>query len=141
MLYGWIVRRQVRAGFASLSAGTAEPVLRQFAPEVLFWFSGEHALGGERHGVAEVRAWFEQLYRAFPGISFAVRQVVVAGGPWDTRVATRFGVRAPRLDGSVYENEGVQLLRLRWGRIVEDRLYEDTQALASELAARGMVAS
>jgi hypothetical protein len=30
----------------------------------------------------------------------------------------------------------MQLVRLRWGRIVEDRLYEDTQLLASELAAR-----
>ena len=74
------------------------------------------------------------------GGQVVVQQVVVAGGPWHTRVTTRFLVRAPRPDGSLYTNEGVQLLRLRWGRIVEDRLYEDTQLLAEELATRGVAA-
>ena len=136
MPYAWIVRRRVRRGFQSLSEGAAEPVLRQFAPGVTFCFAGEHALGGERHGVAEVREWFQQLYRAFPSIAFEVQQVLVAGGPWDTRVATQFTVHATRPDGGRYANEGVQLLRLHWGRIVEDRLYEDTQMLARELATR-----
>jgi ketosteroid isomerase-like protein len=138
MLYAWIVRRRVRAGFRALSEARPEATLRQFAPGVLFCFAGEHALGGERRGITEVRAWFARLYEVFPGIMFEVGQVLVAGGPWDTRVATRFTVSAPRPDGSRYANEGVQLLRLRWGRVVEDRLYEDTQLLANELAVRGV---
>jgi ketosteroid isomerase-like protein len=136
MLYSWIVRRNVRRGFQRLSDGAYERVLQQFAPDVVFSFAGTHPLGGERRGVARVRDWFALLYRTFPGIRFDVRAMLVAGWPWDSRVATHFAVSAPRPNGSTYRNEGVQLVRLRWGRIVEDRLYEDTQLLASELAAR-----
>jgi ketosteroid isomerase-like protein len=136
MLYSAIVRRNVRRSFQRLSDGAYEQVLRQFAPDVAFSFAGTHVLGGERRGVALVRGWFTQLYQTFPGIRFDVREVLVAGWPWDTRVATHFAVSAPRRDGSAYRNEGMQLARLRWGRIIEDRLYEDTQLLASELAAR-----
>ena len=136
MLYSWIVRRNVRRGFQRLSDEGYEQVLWQFDADVEFSFAGTHALGGARRGVAQVREWFEQLFRLFPGIRFDVRQVLVAGWPWDTRVATHFAVSAPRADGSVYHNDGVQLVRLRWGRIVEDHVYEDTQLLVGELAAR-----
>lgn len=60
--------------------------------------------------------------------------ITVSGWPWDTVAATRFSVRATLPGGAIYRNEGMQLLRLRWGRVVEGRLYEDTQLLAAALA-------
>jgi hypothetical protein len=32
--------------------------------------------------------------------------------------------------------EAMQFLRLRWGKVIEDRLYEDTYKLADELQQR-----
>jgi hypothetical protein len=56
-------------------------------------------------------------------------------------VATRFAVSATLPDGRPYTNEGMQYLRLRWGRAVEDYLYEDTKLLAAELERMGAASS
>ena len=42
-------------------------------------------------------------------------------------------ISAPLPDGTTYHNEGVQWLRLRWGRIVDDWVLEDTIALQRAL--------
>jgi ketosteroid isomerase-like protein len=132
-MYRMIVRRQIRKAFENLSRGDAEPVLAQFSPAVRFQFSGTHVMGGEREGVEAVREWFGLVFTLFPGIALEPQTVVVNGWPWNTVVATRFTVRATLRDGRPYRNEGMQFLRLRWARVVEDRLYEDTQLLDAEL--------
>ncbi len=76
------------------------------------------------------------MYSYFPGIQFTVHEVIVQGWPWNTLVATRLSIAAPRADGSVYRNEAMQFVRLRWGKVVEDRLHEDTYKLANELQER-----
>jgi ketosteroid isomerase-like protein len=132
-MYHLIVKRRVRQGFQALSAGKYEEVLRQFAPHVRFSFAGDHALSGERHSIEAVRQWFQRLYQFFPGLQFEIHDVVVNGWPGNTVAATRFSVRATLPDGRAYRNSGMQYVRLRWGRIVEDHIYEDTQTLALEL--------
>ena len=96
-------------------------------------FAGEHALGGERRGQEAVREWFQEMLRRFPGIQIVPREVVVNGWPWNTVIATHLMISAPRPGGREYRNEGMQLLRLRWGRVVEDLIFEDTLALDAEL--------
>jgi ketosteroid isomerase-like protein len=135
-MYKAIVRRIVRTGFRALSAGDYEQVLRQFHPGIIFSFAGPAPLGGERRGVGAVRAWFQRLFSYFPGIQYTVHQVIVQGWPWNTLVATRLSVAAPRADGSVYQNDVMQFLHLRWGKVVEDHLYEDTYKLVNELQQR-----
>ena len=76
------------------------------------------------------------LYTYFPGIQFTIHQVIVQGWPWNTLVATRLSIAAPRSDGGAYRNEAMQFLRLRWGKVVEDRLHEDTYKLVNELQER-----
>ena len=135
-MYKAIVRRIVRAGFLTLSRGDYEQLLRQFHPQVEFFFAGPAPLGGERRGVEAVRAWFQSLFSYFPGVQFAVQQVIVQGWPWNTLVATRLSIAAPGVEGSSYQNEAMQFLRLRWGKVVEDRVCEDTYKLALELQKR-----
>jgi ketosteroid isomerase-like protein len=135
-MYGAIVSRIVRSGFRALSLGDYEQVLRQFHSQVIFSFNGPPPIGGERSGVEAVREWFRDLYSYFPGIQFTVQQVIVQGWPWCTFVATRLSIVAPRPDGSLYRNEMMQFLCLRWGRVIEDRLYEDTYKLDRELQRR-----
>ena len=47
----------------------------------------------------------------------------------DTRVAVRLAVSAPLPDGTTYRNQGVQWLHMRWGRMTDDWVLEDTVAL------------
>jgi hypothetical protein len=54
-------------------------------------------------------------------------------GPETRSVTTHFRVAATLPDGRPYTNAAMQFLRLRFGRVVEDRIYEDTQRLAAAL--------
>ena len=87
-MYKLIVRQIVRRTFARLSAGDYEAVVKQFGPRSRFVFSGDHALGGERHGQDAAREWFQEMLRLFPGIRIEPQTVVVNGWPWNTVVAT-----------------------------------------------------
>ncbi|MGH2979315.1 MAG: nuclear transport factor 2 family protein [Solirubrobacterales bacterium] len=132
-MYKLIVKRIVRRAFRRLSEGDYEPVVRQFGPQSRFVFSGDHPLGGERRGRQAVRKWFEEMLRRFPGIRIEPQDVVVNGWPWNTVVAAHLAISATLGDGRPYRNEGMQLLRLRWGRVVEDLIFEDTLKLDAEL--------
>jgi ketosteroid isomerase-like protein len=132
-MYRFVVKRIVRRTFKRLSAGDYEPVVKQFGPRSRFLFAGDHALGGERHGQDEVREWFRLMQRLFAGIRIEPQTVVVNGWPWNTVIATHLSISATRPGGRQYRNEGMQLLRLRWGRVVEDLIYEDTLKLDEEL--------
>jgi ketosteroid isomerase-like protein len=132
-MYKLIVRRIVRRTFARLSKGEYEQIVKQFRPQSRFMFAGEHALGGERWGQDAVREWFADMQRRFPGIQIVPREIVVNGWPWNTVIATHLMISAPRPGGREYRNEGMQLLRLSWGRVAEDLIFEDTLALDAEL--------
>jgi ketosteroid isomerase-like protein len=132
-VYKFIVKRIVRRMFARLSEGEYEPIVKQFRPQSRFMFAGDHALGGERRGQEEVRRWFQEALQRFPGLQIVPQEVIVNGLPWNTVIATHLVISAPRPDGREYRNEGMQLLRLRWGRVVEDLVFEDTLELEAEL--------
>lgn len=136
-MYRLIVKRIVRRMFRRLSQGDYEPIVKSFGPDSRFMFAGDHALGGERRGQAAVREWFQEMLRAFPGIQIVPQTVVVNGWPWNTVIATHLAISATRPGGREYRNEGMQLLRLRWGRVVEDLIYEDTLKLDDELRRMG----
>ena len=132
-MYKFFVRRIVRRTFARLSKGEYEHVVKQFRPLSRFYFAGDHALGGERRGQQGAREFFQETMRRFPGIQIVPQNILVNGWPWNTVVANHFTVAAPRAGGRIYRNEGMQFLRLSWGRIVEDVIFEDTLELDAEL--------
>jgi len=132
-MYRSLVRRRVRRGFRMLSTGQLDALVAQFAPDAVFSFPGEHRLAGEQRGPAAIRAWFVETRRLFPDFRVVPSTILVEGGPWRTRAASRFAVSATFPDGTPYRNEGIQLLEIRWGRIHQDRLFEDTQAVAKAL--------
>lgn len=133
MFYRAFVRSRVRHGFRLLSTGQLDALAAQFTPDAVFSFPGEHRLGGERRGPQAIRAWFDETRRLFPDFRVEPRTILVQGGPRRTRVATQFDVYATFPDGAPYRNTGMQLLELRWGRVRQDRLFEDTQLIAAAL--------
>lgn len=123
-MYHQMVRRKVEATFGHLNRHDFEPVVAGFAPAIQHSFAGEHALGGTRHSQASARKWYERLFRLFPEARFTVKDMVIAGLPGDTRIAIQFTV-----ENGAYRNDVAQFIRLRWGRITEIALYEDTGKL------------
>ena len=132
-MYHTYVRRQIRRAYGLISTGQLDALVAQFAPDALFAFPGEHALGGEFRGPDAVKAWFTEVRRLFPDFRLEPRRIVVEGGPLHTHAATWFTVSGTFPDGTRYRNEGMQLLELRRGRVQEDRLFEDTKIVVDAL--------
>ncbi len=76
----------------------------------------------------QIRTWFERFVALRPQVEIA--DVIASGPPWNLPVGVRFADRIALPGGCDYKNEGMQYLRLRWGRVRLDRIFLDTQALA-----------
>ena len=142
-MYHFFVRRMARWAFERLNSGDYEAFLKGFtlAPDFTHTFAGNHALGGIRHSEEGMRRWFERLFRLFPGLNFEIKDILVQGWPWNTVVAVEWIDRAKPKDGQPYVNEGVHVLRLRQGRLVEVHAYLDSQkveAVCQRLAQQGV---
>lgn len=140
-MYHLIVRRKLLRVFAELGKGNSEYVIAGLAPAFDHQFAGAHALGGVRHTVPAIRAWFERLYRLFPDINFTIKHVAVSGWPWNTTALVEWHDSATTATGEPYDNDGVHIVRLRWGKLVSLHAYLDTAILArscSQMAAAGV---
>jgi ketosteroid isomerase-like protein len=132
-MYRMIVASKARATWRRIAAGDVAAAGELAHPEVRFRFVGDTALGADLHGKDAFLDWFQGAGKRLPGLTFQVDDVLVGGWPWDTRVAVRLTISAPLPDGTTYQNHGVQWLRLRWGRMVDDWVLEDTIALQRAL--------
>ncbi|MCW2627624.1 MAG: hypothetical protein JWR48_4346 [Mycobacterium sp.] len=128
MIYRWFVRKQALAVWAKLSDQRIDEI--PLADGVHFVYLGDHELAADLHGAEAERAWLrDEFFRRFPNLRFEVEDMIVEGGPWSTRVATRYA--ATRNGEVVYR--GINVGRIVWVKIVEERIMPDTQALAAAL--------
>ncbi|WP_394826134.1 nuclear transport factor 2 family protein [Pendulispora albinea] len=132
-MYHFFVRRHLREVFARLNAGDYAFITRQFGPSAVHWFAGQHALSGERKSPARIKEWYERLANVFPGIRFDIRKLIVAGPPWNTHAAVEWVDEARDRNGKPLPNQGVFILRLRWGKAIEFRVYCDTARIEKNL--------
>lgn len=128
MIYRWFVRKQSLALWERLSDQRIDEI--PLAHDVHFVYLGDHELAADIHGAEAERAWLRELFRRLPNLRFEVEDMIIEGGPWSTRVATRYA--ATRNGEVVYR--GINFVRVVWGKVVEERILPDTQALAAALA-------
>jgi ketosteroid isomerase-like protein len=132
-MYHAVVRSRIRALFAAVNKGNAEPVLSAFAPAFEHAFLGEHALGGARHTLAATRRWYERLYRLLPDIHFDLHQIEVSGPPWNTTVVVDWDETNSGTDNVRTTNRGIHVAHLRWGRVTRLIICPDTIGLKATL--------
>lgn len=133
-MYHTIVRAKVRRLWERVAeTGDYRLAVAQAAPDVRFRFVGDSSFGADLRGRDEFARWFAQAGEALPGLRLQATEIVVKGWPWNTTVVVRLAVSATLADGSAYTNEGVQWVRIRWGRMVDDYVLEDTARLQAAL--------
>jgi ketosteroid isomerase-like protein len=120
-----IVRRQYRRAWQAMNQHDFEAILAQLAPRFAITFVGDTTLGGTRTSVDAQRAWFQRLFRLLPDARFEMTSMTVDGPPWSARVVGEFTIRAT-VHGEPYTNVFVQVVRLRWGKILGYTVYEDS---------------
>jgi ketosteroid isomerase-like protein len=141
MIYRSIVEHQLRRGFDALNRGDHAPVIALFSAPFEHVFFGDHALGGARHKMSSIVPWYRRLKTLFPDLRFDIESVAVRGLPWNTVAMVEWRDQFTLRDGSRRSNQGVHVLRLKWGKVVSLRVYCDTQVVASalrELAGQGV---
>jgi ketosteroid isomerase-like protein len=129
--YTGATRALLRRNVAALMAGDPRPLLRMYAPDAVLEFPGEHSWGPVYRGRDAIAGFLRRFLAA--GLRGEVGHVFVAGPPWATRIALQFDDWAddPATGERVYENRAVIVLETRWGRVVRERVYEDTQKVAA----------
>ena len=126
-MYATIVERKLRAVFADLNRGDAAAMLDGLAPAFSYRFEGDSPIGGVRTTRATMSQWWARLYRLFPGLQFELREVTVAGPPWNTRIHVVMDFVVPHAPNGPYRNIVMQFMRMRWGKIWQIHTLEDTQ--------------
>jgi ketosteroid isomerase-like protein len=117
-LISWVMSRN--------RAGDIRPTVLLDAPDMTFVFPGTNSWSGTYEGREAHRRWLERLVRV--GVKTDVDEVVTGGFPWNMTVCVRGrSWRDAPSDGRVYENRYVIWGRLRWGRMKEYEVYEDTE--------------
>jgi hypothetical protein len=109
-MYRWIVARIARRAILAGVNGKPELATRMMADDVIFEFPGTSSFGASLRGKDALLAWMRRFAALKP--AYVIRDVVVTGPPWNTRLAVRLSDRI----GDDYANEGVQYLRMRWAR-------------------------
>jgi len=136
---GRAAARAYLRGLAAVERGDFDQALAQFRPDCQFVFVSRTALGARLSGTANLRRWFERFARLLPDPAFEVQRLVIAGPVWDQRIAAHVIIRS-RVAGEPYQNQFAQFLALRWGKVAEDLVLEDTatwEAASGRLAAAG----
>ena len=133
-MYHFFVRQRLRKVFARLNTGDFAFVRRQFHPRAEHWFAGTHALSGRRSTPGLIAQWYHRLASVFPGIHFDMEKVIVAGPPWNTEAAIEWTDEIYDRGGRALPNQGVFIIRLRWGRAIQFRVYCDTSQIEKNLS-------
>ena len=132
-MYHTVVKRIALQNFLRVNQKDYGPVLKGCALNIHHRFGGHHALGGERHDLEGLRLWFERLGRLMPSLLLTVHDVWVKGWPWNTTVVMRWSAVQDLPDHSLYNNHGVHIIRMRWGKVFDIDANEDSQLVADSL--------
>jgi ketosteroid isomerase-like protein len=128
-MYSLIVGRVVGFIYGKVSKGDLRLPLLAVSEDARFFFPGSSSFGGEHRGKPAIEAWMRRFASLQP--DFTVHDVAVAGPLWNMRVFMRFSDRIVAPNGHVYENDGMEHIEIRYGRIREIRVHLDTEKVAT----------
>lgn len=144
-MYKLTIRTLIRRSIRQLNAGDFSSFLAMAAPNMTIAFPGVNSWSTmfrptepsrHRHsthrGIKECSAFGERFVDN--GVQFELEDILIAGPPWNTRIALRVQSFVPAPDGSgpdEYNNRAIALLEVRWGKLASWEDYEDTQRVAA----------
>ena len=125
-MISWLAKQLITRVMAGTRAGDIRPTLMLDAETVRFVFPGDNSWSGEYHGKSEHQRWLERLVRV--GVKTEPDEVAASGFPWNMTVCIRGRSWWDSPGGErVYSNRFVIWGKLRWGKLYDYEVYEDTQ--------------
>ncbi len=121
----WIMFKVFAKMTAKFAEGDCELVLKLMADDAHFVFPGTSSFATDITGKPGIEEWLRRFVAMHP--RYEILDVLVSGPPWNTRV----GVRMRDRIGDDYSNEGMHYLRMRWGKVCDDRVFIDTESVSA----------
>jgi hypothetical protein len=135
----WMIRRAI----SKINGGDYGPTLAMFADDATLAFPGHNTWanlhrpnqkGRNAFATQRGRGEIEAFLQRYVGerIQMVVDDILVNGPPWNTRAAVRVRVWNAGPDGSdAYNNRAVLFVTAKWGKILSQEDYEDTERVAA----------
>jgi len=132
-MYRSIVRAKLTAAFDGLNEGRIAAITDELSASAEHFFIGSHSLSGTRRSNEAIQLWYERLLRLLPDIRFDLQSIHVEGPPWRTLAVVEWSESNSGTDGVPTTNQGTNVLRIRWSKVVSVRIYTDTAVLQMTL--------
>ncbi len=133
-MYHHIIKQKIIKSFELGDRHEYQELFKSVSPTVKHRSSGNHALGGERNNVALMKKWFERLGKVLPNLKLTIEAIWIKGWPNNTIVIVKWTSNAILANQEPYQNRGVHIINLKWGKACAFDIYEDTQAAAIALS-------
>jgi len=138
-MLSWLAGKMIGRAMKAMREGDMGPTVALYAEDVKFRFPGENSFAPGADGKAALEEWLRRFIRL--GLQIYPDEVALSGWPWKQKISVRGHVHLddPQ-DGRVYENRYVIWGHMRWGKMREYEVYEDTErttALDAWLERRG----
>ena len=128
--YRLAVKAMLRRNVRRFMEGDVDAFLAGYSDDATITFPGRHSWAGVYRGTREIEQFLQRFKRV--GLKGETHEILVHGSPWNTTVCVRFTDDLTTPDGSrVYENRAMVLVTARWGKIVTEEVFEDTQRVAA----------
>ena len=128
-MISWLALRIIKRTTARLNAGDIRPALRTFHRDGVEIFPGESSWGRVYRGRAEIEAFLRRFVDS--GLKLEPYDVVAKGWPWNMTLCVVFTDHLTTPQGeTVYRNRGALYIKMRWGKIVSQEDFLDTQEVA-----------
>lgn len=117
-------KETVQAYYQAVTEGRFEDVPKYKSPDATYWISGENSwpMGGWRTP-EDMNNTFAMLRERFPqGLKITIHSIISEGD----NVVVYLNNHAQRVDGRIYDNEIVVLMKVKDGVIVEECEFLDT---------------
>ena len=133
-IYHNYVKKLVRSNFKSIEEHRPEEIMSGISGiNFEHTFAGDNSLSGTRRDKESMLRWFKRVNTVLPELKFEITDIQVKGGPANTLVIARWTATCRLLNGEPYENKGVHLITIKWGKAVKFDVYENTKVVSHGL--------
>ena len=132
--YHRFIKKIVKSNFKAIEEHRPEEIMAGVSDKTLeHTFAGDNSLSGTRHDKESLLRWFKRVNTVLPELKINITDIRVKGGPGNTFVIARWTATCTLLNGEAYENKGVHLITLKWGKAVKFDVYENTKVVSHGL--------
>ena len=133
MIGAIILKLALRGAMDDLNKRNKEKIIASFADDAVIIYPGKMSVSGVRKGKAAIKEFFDKYFDQFPEEHCVAKETyiknILALGLSNT-IAIRFQKRITNKAGQTFENSGISVLTLRWGKVVEMQdFYFDVEKL------------